>query len=428
MVDGNLPLESRERRLSYLFLDLNAYFASVEQQERPELRGKPVAVVPVLADTTFVIAASYEAKAFGVKTGTQVGLAKQMCPGLQVIHARPGIYVHYHERVKEVASSVLPIDEVCSIDEMRFKLIGEERVPANALELGKKMKLTLQKGVGECMRCSVGIAPNAFLAKIATELQKPDGLICITENDLPHCLFKLKLTDFTGINKKTAARLNAAGIFSAEQLCLAERDHLSRAFGSIVGEAWWYMLRGYGVERENQKGKTLGHSHVLPPRLRTDQGCREVLLRLLQKASARLRASDLWTTDMVVSVNGFKRSWQVRIKLPPTQDTVTMNQYFLEEWANHDFESPRSVSVTFSDLRSAEEVTPSLFDETHERAKFNEAVDEINRKFGKNTVYLAGMKNAKDTADEKIAFQKTELFSEGKGDHVQIDTFRGLKY
>lgn len=428
MVDGYLPLEGRERRLAYLFLDLNAYFASVEQQERPELRGKPVAVVPVIADTTFVIAASYEAKVLGVKTGTQVGAAKQMCPGLNIVHARPSVYVAYHERVKEVASTVLPIDEVCSIDEMRFKLMGSEREPAFALELGKRMKATLQEGVGQCMRCSVGIAPNGFLAKLATELQKPDGLVCVTASDLPHRLFGLKLTDFTGINKKMAARLNANRIFTAEQLCLASRDHLTTAFGSIIGERWWYLLRGYDLAAETHDRKTLGHSHVLAPKLRTDQGCREVLLRLLQKASARLRANQLWATEMVVSVRGFKKSWQVRVKLPPTQDTVTMNQYFLEAWEGHDFESPRSVGVTFSELRPIQAVTHSLFDETQDRAKFSQAVDEINRKFGKNTVYLAGMKNAKDAADEKIAFQKTELFSEGKGDNVHLDTFRGLKY
>src|SRR5947209_20498666 len=100
MVDDTLPFMLRdERPLRVLFLDLNAYFASVEQQERPELRGRPIAVVPVMADTSFVIAASYEAKKFGVKTGTQIGEAKVMCPEIELVDARPPVYVAYHNRI-----------------------------------------------------------------------------------------------------------------------------------------------------------------------------------------------------------------------------------------------------------------------------------------------------------------------------------------
>src|SRR5579859_5885587 len=116
MVDAHLPIELRERPLKYLFLDLNSYFASVEQQEFPELRGKPVAVVPVMADTSFVIAASYEAKRFGVKTLTQIGEAKQLCPDLICVTGHHSMYSAYHKRVIETVEKVLPIDEVRSID------------------------------------------------------------------------------------------------------------------------------------------------------------------------------------------------------------------------------------------------------------------------------------------------------------------------
>jgi DNA polymerase-4 len=150
------------------------------------------------------------------------------------------------------------------------------------------------------------------------------------------------------------------------------------------------------------------------------------LLRLLQKASARLRSNELWTAAMTISVSGFKKSWTVLIKLPPTQDTVTLNEFFLKAWESRDFENPRSVSVTFTELRAAEAVTPSLFEDTRQRSQLNHAVDEINQKFGKHSVFLAGMEKVRDAASEKIAFNKTWLFSEGKGDHEWIDTFRGL--
>jgi DNA polymerase-4 len=178
---------------------------------------------------------------------------------------------------------------------------------------------------------------------------------------------------------------------------------------------------------EEHDRKTLGHSHVLPPELRHDRGCREVLLRLLSKASARLRATGLWASAMDVAVKGYRRSWHAHAKLPPTQDSVTMTDAFLEVWEGRDFESPRLVAVTFAGLHEKHEFTPSLFDPTEDRSQLSHAVDAVNRKFGKNKVYLAGMDGAKHTAEEKIAFNKTWLFDEGKSEEVAIDTFRGLR-
>lgn len=426
MVDENLPFSEQDRALRYLFLDLNSYFASVEQQEHPELRRRPIAVCPVMADTSFVIAASYEAKAFGIRTGTQIGEAKRLCPEIELVSGQAKVYVAYHHRILEVLENVLPIEEVCSIDEMRFRLLGEERDPEEARKIAIRMKEALAREVGECLTASIGIAPNPYLAKIGTELQKPNGLVVLQKQDLPRALHKLKLTDFTGINVKTEARLNAHGIFTAEQLCAASRQELREAFGSILAESWWYALRGYEVPNKRRKNQSLGHSHVLPPRLRTDQGCREVILRLLQKAAARLRANDLWAEDLHIHVSAFERSWSARAKLPPSQDTTTFNEHFFKLWESRDFARPRSVGVTFTNLKPTAQVTPSLFDAAPARAELSHAIDSLNGKFGKNSVFLAAMEKVRDSADEKIAFQKTWLFSEGKGDNEWIDTFRGM--
>ena len=410
-----------ERPLRILFLDLNSYFASCEQQERPELRNRPIAVCPVMADTSFVIAASYEAKAYGIKTGTQIGEAKKLCPDLELIDARPTVYVSYHNKVLDVAESVLPVDKVASIDEMRFRLIGSERTPECARELGLRLKEVIRERIGPCLTSSIGIAPNSFLAKTASDMEKPDGLVILQAHQLPDRLHDLKLTDFCGINKRMQVRLNGAGIFTAKEMCGASKKELAAAFGSIVGERWWYLLRGYEVEDDANSRKTMGHSHVLAPKLRDDEGCREVLLRLLHKAAARLRSAELYACGMDVHVNGFKKSWSAKLRLPPTQDSVTMTEYALEAWETRDFVSPRMVGVTFYDLMPVEGVTPSLFDPTLERAHFSQAVDKVNTKFGKNSVYLAAMDNAKNSAPERIAFNKTWLFSEGKGDNELPD-------
>lgn len=419
MVDENLPLRT-------LFLDLNSYFASVEQNEDRTLMGKPVAVVPMLADSTCVIAASYAAKHYKIKTGTLVGEAKRLCPDLILLPATPALYTHYHRRIIEVAESVLPIEKVCSIDEMRFALIGRERDPHEAERIAQRMKSAILEHVGPAMTSSIGIAPNAFLAKLASDMQKPDGLVILESSGIPECFQGLKLTDFAGINRRMEARLNAAGVFTPQQMFEKSPKELRLAFQSIIGERWWYLLRGHEMPEEQEARKSLSHSHVLPPNMRTDQGCKEVLLRLIQKASARLRSNGLWASHMSVSVGGFGKSWRAEASFVASQDTITFNDRFLEAWLTHDFEGPRQVGVVFSDLKEAEGVNLSLFDSTQERAKLNSAVDKVNQKFGKNTIYLAGMERAKDTADEKIAFNKTWLFSEGKDDNEWPDTFRGL--
>ena len=337
------------------------------------------------------------------------------------MQARPPLYVHFHKRILEVAETVLPIEKVCSIDEMRFRLIGQERQPDEARALALRMKAALRDGVGERMKCSIGIAPNAFLAKLATDLEKPDGLVVIEGRQLPDRLRGLALTEFCGINKRMKVRLESAGIFSSDDLVDASPAELTRAFGSIVGQRWWYWLRGHDLPAPEHERKSLGHSHVLPPDLRTDEGARDVLLRLAVKATARLRANDLWARAMTVYVAGHRRDWQAHGRLAPTQDTITVTQRLLELWEGRDFDVPKTVGITFTDLARPEEVTPSLFDPTMGRSLLNRAVDAVNQKFGKNKVYLAGIHAAREAAAEKIAFDKTWLFSEGKGDNEWID-------
>jgi DNA polymerase-4 len=419
VVDSHLPFVDRDPRpLRVVFLDLNAYFASVEQAERPELRGRPIAVAPVTSDGGTVIAASYEAKAFGVRTGTLVGDAKRMCPEITIVDGRHSLYTHYHERVKQAAETVLPIEKVKSIDEMSFRLIGAEREPANAMALAQRLKAAIREQVAETMTCSVGVAPNEFLAKLGTDMMKPDGLVMIQAHELPDRLRGMDVKTFCGINRRMAARLGSAGIFDSDGMIAATREELRKAFGSLVGERWWYLLRGFELNEEPIHRRTLGHSHVLPPERRTDQGAKDVMLRLIQKATARLRDEGLWATEMHVRVGARQQGWKVSTKLPPLQDTVSVVQRFNELWSGREIKgAPTSAAVTFCGLHPAGEVTPSLFDETLRSAEASKAVDSLNKRMGKNSILLASGIRGKDTAPERIAFTKTSLFSEGKGDN-----------
>src|SRR5277367_3539853 len=162
----------RTMALRALFVDFNSFFASVEQQEQPALRGRPMVVVPVMTDSTCCIAATCEAKRFGIKTGTKVGDARKACPGLILVEARPSVYVEYHHRLIAAVDACVPVTQVRSIDEMSCALRGPWREREKALSLAGEIKARIAATVGLCLLSSIGIGPNAFLAKTASDMQK----------------------------------------------------------------------------------------------------------------------------------------------------------------------------------------------------------------------------------------------------------------
>jgi DNA polymerase-4 len=164
-----------------LHADLDSFYASVEQRDDVKLRGRPVAV----GGGGVILAASYEAKAFGVKTGTAVWEAKRLCPGIKLIEAGHQRYVTMHHRIVDAVGSCLPIEKIKSVDEMVGKLIGDERKPEKATELGRRIKAAIYARAGDYMRCSIGIAPNELLAKMAADMNKPNGLTLLADADLP---------------------------------------------------------------------------------------------------------------------------------------------------------------------------------------------------------------------------------------------------
>ncbi len=394
--------------LRTLIIDFNSFFASVEQQLRPELRGRPVAVAPVKAETTCAIAASYEAKKFGVKTGTMIAEARRMCPGLVVVQARPPLYVEMHEELKEAIDACMHIESVGSIDEMECDLTGVWRQREKAIELARKIKRTIAERVGEHMRCSIGIAPNQLLAKLASDLQKPDGLVVIEEHELPQRLFGLKLQDFSGIAHATEARLRAHGISTVEQLCAASKEELRAAWESVNGEWMWRALRGENVRWAHGENRTLGHSHVLAPKLRNDADARAVLHRLLQKAAMRLRKIRHFATGLGLSVKYLHRSrWREAVTFQESQDTLEFLHALSRLWERRPAhgDAPLLVGVTLFGLKPEQSVTRSLFTDTR-REKLHTSVDALNAVLGKNTVYFGGAHTALEAAPMRIAFNR----------------------
>lgn len=392
--------------LRHLFVDLNSYFASVEQEYRPELRGKPVAVAAVMTDRTCCLAASYEAKRFGVKTGVGIGEARRMCPGLKVVEARQSLYVVVHEKIIAAVDSVLPVDKVRSIDEMSCRLPIEVRTMEEITAAAHEVKRAIATQVGSTLKCSIGVAPNVLLAKMATDMQKPDGLTILRESELPERLYALKLNDFPGIAGRMTERLRRCGITTTQQLYAAPVELLSRVWGSrLIGETWWRRIRGEDLPEVPTHRRTVGHSHVLPPELRTDAGAHGVLVRLIHKAAARLRRYQCWARSLSVGVQFYgHRSWSDAVRFPFARDTLTFLEAFHHVWARRPDDRPLKVSITLFDFRTDRDVSAPLFAEDAKRSALADAMDAINGKFASSGIHFAGMMGMEKTAPVRIAF------------------------
>src|ERR1700727_2568110 len=294
-------------RFGFLHIDLNSFFASVEQQMHPEYRGRPLAVVPTMADATSCIAASYEAKALGIKTGTQVGEAKKKCPGIILLAGNHAAYTKYSHDIAKAVELACPVSHTPSIDEMVCELIGREQEPPRARKIALEIKQSIYKNVGEALRCSIGMAPNRYLAKIASDMQKPDGLIGLLPSQLPRAIAHLDLRDLPGVGARTEIRLNKKGITTMEQLLALDRPAMHKLWDSVWGDRLYHWLRGAesgddGAPVSTGIQKSLGHSHVLGPEFRSQQGAWAVAHKLLHKASMRLRMEHFYTGSLAVSI------------------------------------------------------------------------------------------------------------------------------
>jgi DNA polymerase IV len=391
--------------LTTLFLDLDAYFASVEQQESPHLRGKPVAVAAVATDSTCCIAVSYEARSFGIKTGTAVGEARKLCRGLEVVAARPSLYVEYHHRIVAAVEQCLPVHVVYSVDEMSCRLMSNERDRKTAVAIAEKIKKTIHDTIGGYLRCSVGISSNRFLAKVASNMQKPDGLVVVERSDLPGILYGLTLRDFPGIGRQMLRRFHRAGILSVRQLCAMTNQEMSDVWHSIEGSRFWYALHGYDLAEMPTHRRTFGHSHVLPPKWRTREGACAVLNRLIHKAAARMRMNGYWATKLAIYVSFVPSAkWSEWTHLGICKDTLTILEGYHRLWRLCPTGKPIQVGLTLYDLVSDFYATLPLFPEENHRIRMSETMDRINVLFGRNTIYYGGMVGAEHSAPMRISF------------------------
>lgn len=406
--------------LRWLYVDFNSYFASVEQQLRPELRGKPIAVVPVETDSTCAIAASYEAKAFGIKTGTPIWEAKQKCPGIICVLGRHEKYVEYHNRIIDEVNNHIPVTMVCSIDEVACRLMANEAILARATEIALSIKRGLAAHIGEYIRCSIGIAPNRYLAKVATDLKKPDGLTLLTGNDIPVKLLPMPLRDLPGIGRNMEKRLLMAGINCMEQLWKLDAKRMRKVWGNVWGEKMWFYLRGYEVPEEETQRHTLSHSHVMAPELRSPEKAKYVARRLTLKLASRLRRMGYYATRLNVAFRLERgQLFHTEEICYRAQDNMTFLHMLERAWSRliqvSGNQRIKKMSVFTFGLVATDTLQPELFEALPQKAmrsrekseKISRAFDKINHKYGRDSI-LIGMlpSQGRSFSGTKIAFTR----------------------
>lgn len=420
------------RPLRWLFLDLNSYFASVEQHLNPHLRGKPIIVTPIDSETTCAIAASYEAKGYGIKTGTPVWEAKRLCPDLVIVSAQHGRYVEFHEIIVAEIWRHIPVTQICSIDEVACRLMDNENDVATASALAQRIKQGIASNIGKCLTASVGIAPNRLLAKLASDMMKPDGLVILHGGNLPEQLYPLQIGDISGIGHRMERRLASKGITTIRQLCEHGPRAAGRAWGGNNGDRLWFLLHGLDLPERPTQSRSIGHSHVLSPKMRGAGPAFLTARRLALKAASRLRRKEYETRLLMLHAKfeGDKGRWAMEMKIAPTQNSFDILSALEQLWqqllASAHQQSGglrlRMIGVTLGKIEPVNARQSSFFTLLGQQGDgigatrgmaLCLAMDKINARFGRNAVSLGPLSGGRmDAIGTKIAFGRIPAMSE----------------
>jgi DNA polymerase-4 len=373
-------------------IDINAFFASVEQVVSPSLQGRPVAVVGSEVRTV-LLSPSYEARAFGVKTGMRVPEARLLCPDLVFVPARNDRYTDACERLLALYREATPLVEVFSIDEAFLDVTASLPLFGGALTLARRIKQRMRERLG--LRCSIGIAPNKLLAKLGSDLKKPDGLVVLDRETADEVLDRLPVEEICGIGPRFKIALEALGIRTCGELGRAPVRLLKARFG-VAGER--LKLMGQGVDEspvvpqeEEPEAKSVGHSMTLPRDLARKEEVEEVLLHLSEMVGRRLRRAPAWglTTVLTLRYSDFETFSRQHRARSLTHDSLEIYARAREILQGIALRKPvRLVGVSVTDLERGVGQIP-LYEMERRRRRAVEAADTVNDRYGEFTVTWA---------------------------------------
>ncbi|HEY8109011.1 MAG TPA: DNA polymerase IV [Patescibacteria group bacterium] len=389
--------------MKVLHLDMDSFFATVEQQAKPSLRGRAVGIAPVDSPGGTIVAASVEAKRYGVRTGTKVADARHRIPDITILPPTPEKYRVVHRRFRKIMSGYRGELKPRSVDEIALWL--EPAESERAAGIAAEIKRRIRDEVGEWLGSSVGIGPNWLLAKTASDFRKPDGLFEIHRGNVRQVLSELDLTDLCGIAGRMAARMQLVGIAGPLDLYDLPPWELKRRLG-IVGYYWHLRLHGYSIDREDWGTKSLGHSSVLPRHTSDPAQLKPLLHKLCHRIARRLRR-DGWQAG-ALTISGPTREWGQWGHATRLSPTDRHHDIFGQAWKLLRDQPPdrplRKIAVKTYALRRADPEQPSLFEPDRRRGALSRSVDRANDRWGEFSVIPAGMLGSESEANDAIAF------------------------
>jgi DNA polymerase-4 len=378
----------KQRARAIIHVDMDAFYASVEVMDNPSLAGKPVIVGGTPETRGVVAAASYEARKFGVHSAMSSYRAHQLCPHGVFVLPRMSRYVEISRDIHRVFEAFTPLIEPISIDEAFLDVTGSQSLFGAAPEIGRAIKQRIRGEIG--LVASIGVAPNKFLAKLASDLEKPDGFVVITQNEAEARLAPLPVSRLWGVGKKTEAILTAAGIHTIGDVVRADHATLERLVGSYAAHMQ-ELARGLD-DRDvvpDAEAKSIGAENTFPRDIADADTLRAQLDLLSERVAERARSEGVVgnTVNLKARYADFTTVTRA-ITLPdPTSESVLIRgaaRLLLEERLGREGRALRLLGVSLSNLSHAEEVSGDLFDTP--RATRNRTLDTVmdglRRRFG----------------------------------------------
>ncbi|WP_039017780.1 hypothetical protein [Halocynthiibacter namhaensis] len=382
-----------------LYLDMNAFFASVEQQVQPRLRGRPVGITAL--DTGphnnwagGVVACSYEAKNAGVKGIISVREARQICPDMIFIQARHKLYARANQAIAREIDKIAEVERIRSIDELQIGLGGPTSDLNAALDLAHEIKRVMRENVGTYMRCSIGIGPNQLLAKMAGKLEKPDGLQWLAPENMPMRIAHLKPDDLPGISRGMMQRLQKSHIWGIEELYALDPRHARMIWRSVEGERFVRALQGENIPLIETSRGGYGQSKVLAPKYRSPEMAGRVGRWLTERAVSRMRRDGYCAGKFHLYISRFdQRAYQRSKTLTPSQDTrVFMNLFDrMSDSFIRDRTHATSIGINLTKIVNLKDRPGELFlplkpGQANQNEKLSTLVDQLNRRYGQKVI------------------------------------------
>ena len=394
-----------------MHIDLNSCFATIEQQSRPMLRGRPVAITNRITPNACIIAASYEAKAKGIKVGMRRREAEAICKEIIFAETEPSKYIYVHEKLKRIMQDYSADVVMKSIDEgvIDFTAAPPHIKTRDRAAIGHEIKHRLLTEVGDYMRCNVGIASNRFLAKLAAELHKPDGLDEITPENQRAIFATLKLTDLPGINTRMGRRLNAVNIYTPLQLLDADEQTLVKLVcKSIDGAKWYRRLRGIEVDDCLSDIKSVGRQYVMESSKLSREETRARILHLSEDVGYRLRSKNLYARGVYVWLYGYDDIYYHKSTILKTAINTDQDICHAASQLFQQLPSPaRTIGVTLYKLQKQADAQLTFYQNQIDRAEHVcAAIDKINYRFGARKIHSAAS-HGTEQVKTKIPFGST---------------------